>query len=144
MRHEFVICQCRIFAYLIAWNLVYLPESLYNYPNTSLAIYCKTGLSIFFLILIWLWNRYVHAELHGASSTVIKNHRPEQPVPPLTLNQAGCYTVSLWPSWNAFTFVVVYCVIERVSYHWMCMTQLFYWYHDIGLPKRGMGFKDCH
>ncbi|KAE8685782.1 hypothetical protein F3Y22_tig00111092pilonHSYRG00037 [Hibiscus syriacus] len=37
---------------------------------------------------------YVHADLHGASSTVIKNHRPEWPVPPLTLNQAGCFTVS--------------------------------------------------
>lgn len=39
-------------------------------------------------------NRYVHAELHGAASTVIKNHKPENPVPPLTLNQAGCFTVS--------------------------------------------------
>lgn len=39
-------------------------------------------------------NRDVHAELHGASSTVIKNHKPEHPVPPLTLNQAGCFTVS--------------------------------------------------
>ncbi|MCH96067.1 nuclear export mediator factor NEMF-like, partial [Trifolium medium] len=35
---------------------------------------------------------YVHAELHGASSTVIKNHKPMQTVPPLTLNQAGCFT----------------------------------------------------
>lgn len=41
-----------------------------------------------------LFLRYVHAELHGASSTVIKNHKPEQSVPPLTLNQAGCFTVS--------------------------------------------------
>lgn len=40
-----------------------------------------------------LFHRYVHAELHGASSTVIKNHKPEQLVPPLTLNQAGCFTV---------------------------------------------------
>jgi len=28
----------------------------------------------------------------GASSTVIKNHRPEQPVPPLTLNQGEYLT----------------------------------------------------
>ncbi|XP_052625460.1 uncharacterized protein LOC122195852 [Lactuca sativa] len=37
---------------------------------------------------------YVHAELHGASSTVIKNHKPDNPVPPLTLNQAGYFRVS--------------------------------------------------
>lgn len=44
---------------------------------------------------------YVHADLHGASSTVIKNHRPEQPVPPLTLNQAGCYTVCQSAAWDS-------------------------------------------
>ncbi|KAJ7980438.1 Nuclear export mediator factor NEMF-like protein [Quillaja saponaria] len=44
---------------------------------------------------------YVHAELHGASSTVIKNHRPGQPVPPLTLNQAGCYTVCHSQAWDS-------------------------------------------
>ncbi|KAL3849647.1 hypothetical protein ACJIZ3_011529 [Penstemon smallii] len=36
---------------------------------------------------------HVHAELHGALSTVIKNHKPKSPVPPLTLNQAGCITM---------------------------------------------------
>ena len=30
---------------------------------------------------------YVHAELHGASSTIIKNHDATKPVPPLTLQQ---------------------------------------------------------
>ncbi|KAJ3681327.1 hypothetical protein LUZ60_015816 [Juncus effusus] len=44
---------------------------------------------------------YVHAELHGASSTVIKNHRPEHPVPPLTLNQAGCFTVCHSQAWDS-------------------------------------------
>ncbi|CAA0824105.1 zinc knuckle (CCHC-type) family protein [Striga hermonthica] len=44
---------------------------------------------------------YVHAELHGASSTVIKNHKPEVPVPPLTLNQAGCYTVCHSKAWDS-------------------------------------------
>lgn len=44
---------------------------------------------------------YVHAELHGASSTVIKNHKPELPVPPLTLNQAGCFTVCHSQAWNS-------------------------------------------
>ncbi|KAI3830792.1 hypothetical protein MKX03_002880 [Papaver bracteatum] len=44
---------------------------------------------------------YVHAELHGASSTVIKNHKPENPVPPLTLNQAGCFTVCHSAAWDS-------------------------------------------
>ncbi|PWA81457.1 ribonuclease H-like domain-containing protein [Artemisia annua] len=45
--------------------------------------------------------RYVHAELHGASSTVIKNHKPDNPVPPLTLNQAGSFTVCHNQAWNS-------------------------------------------
>lgn len=44
---------------------------------------------------------YVHAELHGASSTVIKNHKPEHPVPPLTLNQTGCFTVCHSQAWDS-------------------------------------------
>ncbi|KAL4560165.1 hypothetical protein LXL04_032314 [Taraxacum kok-saghyz] len=44
---------------------------------------------------------YVHAELHGASSTVIKNHKPDSPVPPLTLNQAGSFTVCHSQAWNS-------------------------------------------
>ncbi|KAG4210549.1 hypothetical protein ERO13_A02G056200v2 [Gossypium hirsutum] len=44
---------------------------------------------------------YVHADLHGASSTIIKNHRLEQPVPPLTLNQAGCFTVCHSQAWDS-------------------------------------------
>ncbi|XP_051129240.1 uncharacterized protein LOC127250124 [Andrographis paniculata] len=44
---------------------------------------------------------YVHAELHGASSTVIKNHKPDNPVPPLTLNQAGCFTVCHSQAWDS-------------------------------------------
>ncbi|KAI3965879.1 hypothetical protein MKX01_010836 [Papaver californicum] len=51
---------------------------------------------------------YVHAELHGASNTVIKNHKPENPVPPLQLNQAGCFTVirSVEKSTSAFSYIV--------------------------------------
>uniref|UniRef100_A0A1D1XET7 Nuclear export mediator factor Nemf n=2 Tax=Anthurium amnicola TaxID=1678845 RepID=A0A1D1XET7_9ARAE len=44
---------------------------------------------------------YVHADLHGASSTVIKNHKPDYPVPPLTLNQAGCFTVCQSQAWDS-------------------------------------------
>ncbi|KAJ4807693.1 Nuclear export mediator factor NEMF [Rhynchospora pubera] len=44
---------------------------------------------------------YVHADLHGASSTIIKNHRPDHPIPPLTLNQAGCFTVCHSQAWDS-------------------------------------------
>lgn len=44
---------------------------------------------------------YIHADLHGASSTVIKNHKPENPVPPLTVNQAGCFTVCHSQAWDS-------------------------------------------
>ncbi|VAI14095.1 unnamed protein product [Triticum turgidum subsp. durum] len=44
---------------------------------------------------------YVHAELHGASSTIIKNHKPDSPIPPLTLNQAGCFTVCHSKAWDS-------------------------------------------
>ncbi|OVA16712.1 zinc finger protein [Macleaya cordata] len=44
---------------------------------------------------------YVHADLHGASSTVIKNHKPENPIPPLTLNQTGCFTVCHSQAWDS-------------------------------------------
>ncbi|KAG9457739.1 hypothetical protein H6P81_002247 [Aristolochia fimbriata] len=44
---------------------------------------------------------YIHADLHGASSTVIKNHNPDNPVPPLTLNQAGCFTVCHSQAWDS-------------------------------------------
>ena len=67
---------------------------------------------------------YVHAELHGASSTIIKNHTPDQPgaddvtskveicmlfrsknnvcsaVPPSTLAQAGCACVCRSKAWE--------------------------------------------
>jgi predicted ribosome quality control (RQC) complex YloA/Tae2 family protein len=33
---------------------------------------------------------YVHADLHGAATCIVKNSNPEAPVPPLTLNQV-CY-----------------------------------------------------
>ncbi|GJM95424.1 hypothetical protein PR202_ga12159 [Eleusine coracana subsp. coracana] len=44
---------------------------------------------------------YVHAELHGASSTIIKNHKPDTPIPPLTLNQAGSFTVCHSKAWDS-------------------------------------------
>lgn len=44
---------------------------------------------------------YVHAELHGASSTIVKNPNPEKPIPPLTLQQAGCACVCRSRAWDS-------------------------------------------
>eukprot|EP00873_Tetraselmis_striata_P034994 jgi/Tetstr1/455258/TSEL_042096.t1 len=44
---------------------------------------------------------YVHADLHGASTTIVKNPRPDEPVPPLTITQAGCTAVCRSRAWDA-------------------------------------------
>ena len=44
---------------------------------------------------------YVHADLHGAASTIIKNHVPEKAVPPLSISQAGCACVCRSAAWDA-------------------------------------------
>ena len=44
---------------------------------------------------------YVHAELHGASSTIVKNNDPERPVPPLSLQQAGAACVCRSKAWDS-------------------------------------------
>eukprot|EP01113_Clastostelium_recurvatum_P037029 TRINITY_DN5373_c0_g1_i4.p1 TRINITY_DN5373_c0_g1~~TRINITY_DN5373_c0_g1_i4.p1 ORF type:complete len:857 (-),score=278.84 TRINITY_DN5373_c0_g1_i4:50-2620(-) len=44
---------------------------------------------------------YVHAELHGAPTVIIKNHMIGKPVPPLTIQQAGAMTVCRSGAWDA-------------------------------------------
>ncbi|GAB1734425.1 hypothetical protein NU195Hw_g264t1 [Hortaea werneckii] len=46
---------------------------------------------------------YVHADLHGAASVVIKNHTntPEAPIPPSTLAQAGNLAVCTSSAWDS-------------------------------------------
>ena len=44
----------------------------------------------------------MHADLHGATSVVIKNsHGPDVPVPPKTLNEAGFMAVCYSSAWDA-------------------------------------------
>ncbi|PIK48438.1 putative nuclear export mediator factor NEMF [Apostichopus japonicus] len=43
---------------------------------------------------------YVHADLHGASSVIIKNHTGG-PIPPKTLNEAGAMAVCFSVAWEA-------------------------------------------
>ncbi|KAJ8308819.1 hypothetical protein KUTeg_013693 [Tegillarca granosa] len=44
---------------------------------------------------------YVHADLHGASSVVIKNQNPGDPIPPKTLNEAGTMAICNSAAWDA-------------------------------------------
>lgn len=44
---------------------------------------------------------YVHADVKGAASCVVKNRRgKEQPIPPLTLQQSGQFCICLSQAWN--------------------------------------------
>ncbi|ESO87754.1 hypothetical protein LOTGIDRAFT_127397 [Lottia gigantea] len=43
---------------------------------------------------------YVHADLHGASSVIIKNHT-SQPIPPKSLNEAGTMAICNSAAWDA-------------------------------------------
>jgi predicted ribosome quality control (RQC) complex YloA/Tae2 family protein len=53
---------------------------------------------------------YVHADLHGAASTIIKNNDPAMPIPPLTLSQAGQACVCRSAAWDAKVITSAYWV----------------------------------
>jgi len=58
---------------------------------------------------------YVHAEVHGASSVIVKNHT-NGPIPPLTLQQAGCMTICRSAAWKNKVVVEAYWVhADQVS-----------------------------
>jgi len=44
---------------------------------------------------------YVHADLHGASSVVIKNHKIDEEIPPKTLEEAGTMAVCYSSAWES-------------------------------------------
>lgn len=44
---------------------------------------------------------YVHADLNGAASVIIKNTHADQPIPPSTLSQAGTLSVTTSQAWDA-------------------------------------------
>ncbi|RWS17356.1 Nuclear export mediator factor Nemf-like protein [Dinothrombium tinctorium] len=44
---------------------------------------------------------YVHADLHGATSVVVKNNDPSAPIPPKTLEEAGTMAVCYSSAWDA-------------------------------------------
>ena len=44
---------------------------------------------------------YVHADIHGATSVVVKNSQPKAPIPPKTLNEAGFMAVCYSSAWDS-------------------------------------------
>jgi predicted ribosome quality control (RQC) complex YloA/Tae2 family protein len=73
-----------------------------------------------------LGDSYVHADLHGASTTVVKNPRPDEPVPPLTLTQAGCTAVCRSRAWDAKIVTSAWWV-----HHHQVMRSLYFQYYII-------------
>lgn len=58
---------------------------------------------------------YVHAEIHGASSVIVKNHT-SSPIPALTLSQAGSMTICRSNAWKEKVLVQAYWVhADQVS-----------------------------
>ena len=55
---------------------------------------------------------YVHADIHGASSVIIKNPSG-QPVPPSTLAQAGCMAICYSRAWEAKIVTSAWWVYEH-------------------------------
>ena len=53
---------------------------------------------------------YVHAELHGASSTIVKNNDPSSPIPYMTLCEAGQACVARSSAWDAKVTAAAYWV----------------------------------
>ncbi|KAJ9129964.1 DUF814 domain-containing protein [Coniochaeta hoffmannii] len=61
---------------------------------------------------------YVHADLHGASSVIIKNNpkTPDAPIPPSTLSQAGTMSVCASSAWDSKASMSAWWVrAEQVS-----------------------------
>lgn len=75
---------------------------------------------------------YVHADLHGASTTLIKNHRPGQPVPPLTLAQV-CWVLGGATAATGVVSSASHVGSCSVGSVWAGLYE-FYW---PGIPRKG-------
>lgn len=53
---------------------------------------------------------YVHADLHGAASVIVKNNKEGQQIPPSTLYQAGVMSVCQSKAWDAKIVISAYWV----------------------------------
>jgi predicted ribosome quality control (RQC) complex YloA/Tae2 family protein len=62
---------------------------------------------------------YVHADLRGASSVIIKNRVPSADIPPKTLNEAGTMSVCYSAAWDAHVIASAWWVRhDQVSVIW--------------------------
>jgi hypothetical protein len=66
--------------------------------------------------LLYVDDVYVHADLHGAASVIIKNSNPGHEIPPTTLHQAGIMSVCQSKAWEAKIVTSAYWVLpDQVS-----------------------------
>ena len=53
---------------------------------------------------------YVHADLHGAATVIVKNGSATAPVPPKTLTEAGQFAVCFSAAWDSKVVTAAYWV----------------------------------
>ena len=90
---------------------------------------------------------YLHADIHGAATHIVKNHTKD-PVPPLTLAQAGLACVCRSAAWDAkmvtvrldpflslsffflllYIFIYIYVYVYVNEYMYVCICIYIYMY----------------
>lgn len=56
---------------------------------------------------------YMHADYHGASSTIIKNNKPNEPIPLQTLEEAAQASSCRSKAWDSKILASVYWVYDH-------------------------------
>ena len=85
-----------------SWLVSYFPRYIFQLLTLCVLapVTCFCVIYHYHIYLFSSGDVYVHADLHGATSVIIKNPTG-QPVPPKTLNEAGCMAVSYSAAWEA-------------------------------------------
>jgi predicted ribosome quality control (RQC) complex YloA/Tae2 family protein len=50
---------------------------------------------------------YLHADYHGAASTILRNHKPSLIVPRASLDEAAVYSLCRSKAWDAKVFIIL-------------------------------------
>ena len=78
---------------------------------------------------------YVHADMHGASSTLIKNPSG-LPVPQITLEEAGTFCVCLSSAWNSKVIQAAWWVysnqVSKTAPTGLYLSLGSYQFHELG------------
>ena len=65
---------------------------------------------------------YVHADIHGACSVVIRNTNKDSDIPPRTINEAGTMAISYSSAWEAKIVINAWWVRhDQVSFRVLSM-----------------------